>query len=190
MKHSDFSLDDLPVYRTRELPVADLAGKFFVTSEVIRATQRALQRFALDGIRDGGHEGLVFWAGRELGSEMIFLQAIVPDAEHSYGRVHVSKTAVGSAARTARAKNLGLLCQVHSHPGSDTRHSDGDDELILLPFERMLSIVVANFGIGFESLAQASVHQFQDGRWTLCNRISVESGITIVPTEVDLRARA
>jgi len=34
---------------------------------------------------------------------------------------------------------MGILCQVHSHPGSDTRHSDGDDELVLLPFEGMLS---------------------------------------------------
>lgn len=189
VKHSKLLLDDPPVYRTRELPVADLAGKFFIASEVIKATHRALQRFALDGIRDGGHEGLVFWAGREFGSETIFLQAIVPDAEHTYGRVHASKTSVGLAARAARAKNLGLLCQVHSHPGNDTRHSDGDDELILLPFEGMLSIVVANFGIGFESLAQASIHQFQNGRWTLCNQTSVERGITIVPTEVDLRVR-
>lgn len=187
MKRSKLALDNLPVYRTRDLPVAELEGKFFVASQVITATQQALQKFALDGIKDGGHEGMVFWAGREFGDETIFLQAVVPDAEHSYGRVHASQNAVGSAARVARAVNLGLLCQVHSHPGSDTRHSDGDDDLILLPFEGMLSIVIANFGIGFNALAQTSVHQFQRGRWVLCSRSSVERGITVVPAEVDLR---
>lgn len=190
MKTAKLVVDHLPVYRTKELPVADLVGKFFVASQVITVTQEALQRFALDGIRDGGHEGLAFWAGREFGRETIFLQAIVPDAEHTYGRVHASKTAVGAAARAARDKGLGLLSQVHSHPGTDTRHSDGDDELILLPFEGMLSIVVANFGIGFNSFAQTSIHQYQGGRWTLCNRTSVERGITVVPAEVDLRAGA
>ena len=179
---------DPPVYRTRALPTTDLAGSFLVAAEVLTATQRALQQFALDGIRDGGHEGMAFWAGRDVGRHTMFLQAVVPDAEHTYGRVHSSKSAVGSAARAARDYNLGILCQVHSHPGSDTRHSDGDDDLVLLPFEGMLSIVVPNFGLKLESIAQASVHQFQNGRWALCSAASVENGIKVFPSEVNLRA--
>ena len=187
MKLSNKTDKCLPVYRTRDLPVSDLVGTFLISAQVLTATQRALQQFALDGIRDGGHEGLVFWAGREIGNETVFLQAVVPDAEHTYGRVHVPKTAVGLAARAARSYNLGVLCQVHSHPGRDTRHSDGDDDLILLPFDGMLSIVVANFGLGFVSLGQVSVHQFQQGRWALCTEASVENGIKVFPAEVDLR---
>ena len=182
--------EEAPVYRTRKLPVANLIGNFLVAAQVLTSTQGALQEFALDGIADGGHEGMVFWAGREVSGDVMFLQAVVPDAEHSRGRVHASKSSVGAAARAARAYDLGILCQVHSHPGSDTRHSDGDDDLVLLPFEGMLSIVVANFGIGFVSLGQASVHQFQSGRWALCDPASVARGMKVFPAEVDLRVGA
>jgi proteasome lid subunit RPN8/RPN11 len=87
----------------------------------------------------------------------------------------------------ARQHGLGILCQVHSHPGKDTRHSDGDDGLVLLPFEGMLSVVVPDFGIGFKAVSQCGVHQFQKGRWVLCDPDSVARGVLIVPVEVDLR---
>jgi proteasome lid subunit RPN8/RPN11 len=150
-------------------------------------TRHALTSFALAGIRDGGHEGMAFWAGREHDGSTYILQAIVPDAEHSDQRVMASAAAVGMAARKARESGLGILCQVHSHPGSDTRHSDGDDDLVLLPFEGMLSIVVRDFGLCFSTADEVSVHQFQDGKWVLCSPKSVESGLILVPSLVDLR---
>jgi hypothetical protein len=55
---------------------------------------------------------------------------------------------------------------VHSHPGQDTRHSEGDDKLILMPYEGMFSLVVADYGHG--SLLPnegAGLHQYQSGRW-------------------------
>lgn len=176
--------------RTLPLPVGDLRGSFILAESVIPATREALLSFALAGIEDGGHEGMAFWAGcesQEFGSTVI-LGVIIPDAEHSNQRVIASAEAVGKAARLARAHGLGVLCQVHSHPGQDTRHSDGDDRLILLPFEGMLSIVVPEFGIHFAQLREASVHQFQDGRWVLCSAASVAAKMLNVPARVDLRA--
>jgi proteasome lid subunit RPN8/RPN11 len=175
------------VHRTLPLPIRDLRGSYLVVEPILQATREALLSFALAGIHDGGHEGMLFWAGREANEATIILQGIVPDAMHSSQRVMANREAVGEAARVARANGLGILCQVHSHPGGDTRHSDGDDNLILLPFEGMLSLVVPNFGIGFESLRQASVHQFQDGKWILCSAASVEAKITIIPNRIDLR---
>jgi hypothetical protein len=58
---------------------------------------------------------------------------------------------------------------------------------VLLPFENMLSIVVPDFGQDFSDLAGAAVHQFQDGRWVLCSRQSVERNTIVVPSVVDLR---
>jgi proteasome lid subunit RPN8/RPN11 len=179
---------DGPVYRTRPLPQGDLRGVFFITEPLIRSTRDALTSFAVAGIRDGGHEGMAFWAGREQDGTRYLLQVIVPDADHSEGRVMASREAVGLAARSARANRLGILCQVHSHPGSDSRHSDGDDELILLPFEGMLSVVVPNFSFAFQSMDDASVHQFQDGRWVLCSKASVAANLILIPSWVDLRA--
>lgn len=54
-------------------------------------------------------------------------------------------------------------------------------------FEGMLSIVVPKFGIGFESLSQCSIHQFQQGNWVLCDPSSVSVGVKLISTEINLR---
>ncbi len=65
---------------------------------------------------------------------------------------------------------LGLLAQVHSHPGEDARHSDGDDKMVVAPYQGMLSIVVPHYGhVGMTPLSEVGVHQFQDGHWVLCS---------------------
>jgi proteasome lid subunit RPN8/RPN11 len=188
MKLSRAKWKTAPVYRTRPLPVGELHGTLLLAESVVPATRDALTSFALAGIRDGGHEGMAFWAGHEAGDTTIILQVIVPNAAHSDQRVMASAGAVGEAARVARRSGLGILCQVHSHPGDDARHSDGDDEMVLLPFEGMLSIVVPNFGLRFDGLSGACVHQFQQGRWVLCSEESVRSHVTVIPSRVDLRA--
>jgi proteasome lid subunit RPN8/RPN11 len=69
-------------------------------------------------------------------------------------------------AYQARSKRLVLLAQVHSHPGDDTRHSDADDNLVLMAREAMFSVVVARYGDhGISSVDGVGIHQFQDGRW-------------------------
>jgi len=175
------------VYRTKPLPTGPIRGRYLIAAPVIDATREALISFALVGIDDGGHEGMAFWAGRERGDETLLLQAIVPDAEHAHGSVIAKRRAVSQAARTARAQGLGILGQVHSHPGSDARHSDGDDQLVLLPFENMLSLVVPHFGVRFQTLEDVRVHQFQNGRWVLCSAESVASHFLLIPSAVDLR---
>jgi proteasome lid subunit RPN8/RPN11 len=181
-------MPEMHVHRTRPLPIAPLQGKFVVAADVIHSTQRALLSFAIDGIYDGGHEGLVYWAGRECGDVTVLTTAIVPDADHGPQRVEVSTRAVAAMSRSARSLGLGILSQVHSHPGDDTRHSDGDDSLILMPFEGMLSIVVGDFGRAWSDLTTAGVHQFQKKRWVLCPPESISRQITVVPSCVDLRS--
>ena len=178
---------DPPVYRRRPLPSGELRGRFVLADGVLEATRRGLVSFALAGLHDGGHEGMVFWTGRRDGDWTCFLQALVPDAEHGPGRVLAGQAAVGAAARAARAQQVGIVAQVHSHPGGDARHSDGDDEMVLLPFEGMLSVVVPNYGIKLRSVAQTCVHQFQEGRWVLCSAASVATQMLIVPAYLDLR---
>jgi len=183
------SRDDRPVYRRKALPQGQVRGLFLLPQPLIVATREALVSFALAGINDGGHEGIAYWAGREFADCTVFLQAIVPEAEHSHGHVAVSREGIGRTQRAARGIHLGILCQIHSHPGSDARHSDGDDELVLLPFENMLSIVAPSFGRGFDGLGDVCVHQYQSGRWVLCTAESVIQRIIVVPTVTDLRVR-
>jgi hypothetical protein len=179
--------EDYQVMRLTPLPKSPLKGRFLISEPVLRVTRDILVQYALEGIEDGGHEGLVFWAGRQLGDLTLLTTAIAPKAEHSAQRVWVSEPAVAEASRASRANQIGILSQIHSHPSWDARHSSGDDEMILMPFEGMLSIVIPNYGIGFDSISQACVHQYQGKRWVLCTESSVAENLFVIPTSIDLR---
>lgn len=176
-----------PVYRTRPLPTGELRGRFLVAESVIGETRDALVSFALAGIQDRGHEGLVFWAGWESGPLTMFTSVVIPEARHSKDGVSINEAAYGQCTRAAKARGVVVLAQVHSHPGSDARHSDGDDSLILMPFEGMLSIVVPHYGIRWNGIEEARVHEFQSGQWVLCSDRSVNRGITVAPATIDVR---
>ena len=51
---------------------------------------------------------------------------------------------VGKISRAASSRlRRSWLRAGASHPGRDTRHSEGDDTLIIMPYEGMFSLVVA-----------------------------------------------
>lgn len=175
------------VMRTTPLPKGELHGRYLVTEQVLQVTRKELRRFALAGIQDGGHEGLVLWGGYLMEGMTAVITVIRPRVEHSRGRVHVDEGAFAAAVQEIRGAGLVLVGQVHSHPGSDTRHSDGDDELIALPTEGLLSIVAPAYGTEFQTLGDASVHQFQDGRWVMCSPKSVDDQMTVAPAWIDAR---
>jgi hypothetical protein len=154
---------DTPVHRRKPLPRAAGRGRLVVAEVVADQTLDALRRFRGD---DGRHEGIVLWSGRRSDEDTIVCSAIVPEAGHTWGSVRIGRAAVGKAARAARRLGMVIASQVHSHPGTDTRHSDGDDDMILLPFEGMFSLVIASYGDGsIRPREGAGLHQFQDGRW-------------------------
>jgi proteasome lid subunit RPN8/RPN11 len=161
------------VARSRPLPVARAHGRVVVSSEVLRLTGEVLRGFRGT---DGAHEGMVLWAGRQQHGNALIEFLVRPVCDHGWGHVKADEGAILAATREARARRAAVLVQVHSHPGTDTRHSDGDDRLVLMPFEGMFSLVVACYGLGTHSPATGvGVHQFQDGRWT-----RVEAGALVV----------
>lgn len=116
----------------------------------------------------------------------LFTTAITPRAVHTKGSVQCTEAAIREVVHALRPHGLGLLAQVHSHPSGDARHSDGDDLMVLLPFEGMLSIVVPWYGKdGMYPLSSCGIHQFQERHWILCNKNL--DGIQVVPGEIDLR---
>jgi hypothetical protein len=171
------------VHRFTLLPEAPARGRLVVAEDVVTSTRRALRTFR--GKR-GPHEGLVYWTGRVVGGSSYVLCAIVPDCDHGPGRVMADEHSIGEVARHARSMQLALIAQVHSHPDDDTRHSDGDDQLILMPFEGMFSLVVGTYGVGEMTPEHgAGLHQFQDGRWV---RVEPTSGVLVVVSSIkDLR---
>ncbi|MEX2672844.1 MAG: Mov34/MPN/PAD-1 family protein [Phycisphaeraceae bacterium] len=175
----------MPLLRTKPLPVAQARGRLIVPKSVTSSTRTVLQDFHGP---DGRHEGLVYWLGRRLEPDILVVGAVIPACEHGPHRVMASAAAVGAVARAARARGLGVVAQVHSHGGDDTRHSDGDDVLVLMPVEGMFSLVVGRYGEGgITPQDGVGVHQYQDGRWVQIPPDSADA-LVIVPTmEVNRR---
>ena len=170
------------MHRTRPLPRGALRGRYKICANLIDETRRALTRFYDAGRHEGGHEGLCYWAGLEEPHVTTLKSVVTPVARHGQYGVFVSEAAFADVARRARSLGLGVLAQVHSHPGRDTRHSDGDDNLIVMPFENMLSLVAPRYGRFVRAITDFSVHQYQNHRWVLCDRNSVyESCQTMLP---------
>jgi hypothetical protein len=166
-------------------PVGSARGRIIVSAEVVDQTARALGSFHRGG---DPHEGLVYWAGRRIAESTLVIAAIVPAAKHETLRVTADERSIGFAARVARSHGLGIVAQVHSHPDENIGHSLGDDRLVLMPFEGMFSIVVADYGRGpFEPGPSLGVHEFQDGRWMRINPLNPKI-LSIVPSLTDLRS--
>ena len=169
----------MTVNRIRPLSRGAIRGHYEITYDLIASTQRALREFDEAGRHEGGHEGICYWAGREESALTRLESVVVPRAQHEQFGVFVSEAAFGEVARHARAMGLGILAQVHSHPGWDTRHSDGDDDLVVMPFKNMLSLVAPHYGRTLKSILDFSIHQFQDRHWVLCDRESVAASFEI-----------
>jgi Prokaryotic homologs of the JAB domain len=168
------------VVRVTPLPEGEGRGRLIVTQAVARETNHRLQQFSG---ADGRHEGLVLWLGRRIDQDTVIAAIAVPEASHTWGSVRVEHRSVGLVSRAARRSGLSLLVQVHSHPGHDNRHSDGDDGMVLLPFEGAFSLVVGRYGSEpIEPRADLGLHQFQDGRWVLVRPIT--AAFLVVPTVV------
>jgi JAB domain-containing protein similar to deubiquitination enzymes len=168
-----------------KLPEADLQGRFLFSISAIAAAERLLPTYRGP---DGDHEGIVFLLGRELPNITLITAALAPVADHSPGRVLCEPEAISAAQTAAREYGLGLLAQVHTHPGDLTEHSEGDDDLVLMPFEGMLSLVVPRYcHFGMRPLSGLGIHQFQSGRWVAIRPDTAREGLQVVPGEIDLR---
>jgi proteasome lid subunit RPN8/RPN11 len=162
-----------------------MRGRFLITDTALTAAERLLPTYRGS---DGDHEGIVFLAGLETECATVFTGIVAPQADHGRGRVLCAQEHVLAAARAARRAGVSILAQVHSHPGAWTGHSEGDDSMVLMPFERMLSIVAPWYGrFGLRPLDSLGVHQYQSGSWVLCDRESVHAAFGILPSETDLR---
>lgn len=172
-------------YRERKLDAGELSAPVLITEDAIAAAERLLPSYRGP---DGDHEGIVYWCGPESKNEVLITTAFAPKAEHTRGSVFCDESSIGEMMRRARTYGLAIRAQVHSHPGAGTVHSDGDDNLVLTPWQGMLSIVVPRYAHhGLQPLDSLGIHQYQAGRWVLIDRDSAQEQITVVPGAVDMR---
>lgn len=155
-------------------------GRLIVAESILDRTASLLREA---GDRRPAHEGLVWWLGRHDGRDTMVLGCHRPACRSGPQSVIADEASVGRAARCARAVGLGVVAQVHSHPGADTRHSDGDDDLVLMPFDGMFSLVVADYGRGsLRPEEGGGLHQRQSEQWVLIRQD--EPALIVVPAQV------
>lgn len=166
--------------RDTPLPVSDMTGTFYLPEPIVVTMFQAMNRQSKEGPDFRGNEGLVFLAGTQENDQTFFTTVVVPKIQNTRGSVFVDAGEYGNCGKVARAAGLVVLAQVHSHPGSCCHHSDGDDRLIVMPFEGMLSIVVPNYARRLVPVSQWGVHQRHGRTWYLCRPESVAKYL-IVP---------
>ena len=170
----------MSVHRLHPLPERAARGRLIVSEAVVDATRATL---LAAGDRMPSHEGLVWWLGRQVEEDTLALALHVPQVDSGPTQVLTDEVALGRAARLARSYGLGVVAQVHSHPGTDTRHSDGDDRLVVMPFDGMFSLVIGEYGSGsMLPESGAELHQYLQGHWCLVRQI--EPALVVIPTEV------
>jgi hypothetical protein len=148
-------------------PDAPAVGRLLVAEQVLAPSRAALQASSHE---HEAHEGLVFWIGRTIGADTLVLSVAAVPTDHHRDGVFVNEHTVAASARAARRAGLGIVAQVHSHPGVHTRHSVGDNKLITMAFHGMFSLVVADYGQGSLLPGQGvGLHQYQHGRWVRIN---------------------
>lgn len=167
----------MTVHRLTPLPRGPSDGHLIVAESVIAPTLQALLQS--QGPEGRPHEGLVCWLGRTVDQHTLVVAATEPKVISGPQRVHVTEASVGHVARLARRHQLGVVAQVHSHPGHDTRHSDGDDQLVLMPYDGMFSLVIGQYGHGdIHPSRGGGLHQRQGGRWV---QVTNPDALLIVP---------
>lgn len=167
------------------LPVGELQGEFFITEGSIAAAEQLLPTYRGP---DGDHEGILFLLGRQAGQVSIISTALAPDASHGPGHVICTETQVAHATHAAHENRIGVLGQLHTHPHGSTEHSEGDDALVLMPFNGMLSVIAPWYGhIGLRPLHNLGIHQHQHGQWVLIHPDSARQHLHLLPNSVDLR---
>lgn len=154
--------------------------------ELVVETQRLLRSF---NTPEGGHEGLVYWAGVASGRGGAVTTLVVPDAESGYGKVQTTPGENAAIIRWLSGQGLVLLGQAHSHPpGAEARHSMGDDEMTFSPFEGQVSVVVADHAKTEDEILDGwGVHRFIDGAFEHVPRDAWDRHFRVVPAQLNRR---
>lgn len=133
-------------------------------------------------------EGLVYWAGVRDGRGGTITTLIVPRCRAHRRRVETSIEANTEVIGTLSEHRIVLLGQAHSHPpGSEARHSKGDDLFTFSSFEGHISVVVRHFAWGNCDPKAWGVHRFMRGAFEFVPTQQHREHLHILPAQVDHR---
>lgn len=154
--------------------------KVLIAQDLVTRTVEALRSFGQNRC-----EGLVLWLGTSSGNEARISNAWVPPqtpirSESGVGYM-VSGETLTEISRECRRKGVGLVAQVHSHPGR-AYHSDADDRYAVVTTNGGFSLVVPNFGDGPARIAAWAVYRLKGSDWAEMTLREVAATFIVDPT--------
>jgi hypothetical protein len=152
--------------------------------ESVRDATLAL--LASSGTKRQRHEGVVYWAGLEVGASSVALEAIAPEADTGPGFFRTSVGSNADAIHEVCRWGLVLVAQVHSHPKGWSEHSQGDDEMALKPYPGMISVVVPDYGRGSKDPRDWGGYRWEGQAFQQPDPAG-STPIVVVPTAASLR---
>lgn len=111
----------------------------------------------------------------------------VPHAQQYADHFTVSAEEMSRAGQHLRTHGLARLAQVHTHPGSDTRHSPYDDKHAYSRKAGAISIVLPWHAHGDPLPTGGSVHLHDGERWHGLSPDDATAFIRLAPATVDTR---
>ncbi len=135
-------------------------------------------------------EAVIFWYGREFEADKIdvVLSLAIPKAEHSSGNYHVPMKEATKVGHAMLEKSLVCLAQIHTHPGTNTTHSDFDDDNAISKRNGFLSLVAPRFGVKpLRDLSDVSIHESWNNNWEILDVKAKSQRIVIIDDFLDFR---
>lgn len=141
-----------------------LLDPVFIPDDLVRQTQKSLRNF---NDKSENREGLVYWAGKRIGSGGIVTTVIIPNSEATSGSVQTTALENAKIIKQINDLELVLLGQAHSHPfGAGNTHSHGDNLSTFYPFEGHISVVVPNYAKPISNFFRSwGLHRFSNGKF-------------------------
>jgi proteasome lid subunit RPN8/RPN11 len=161
-----------------------VTSRLLVPDRLVTDTVKALRQFRGWFHR---HEGVGYWLGWEQEEITVALTLAIPRATTWPGRFHVVAAENARVTATAHSQKCIVVAQIHSHPGSDTSHSGGDNRDAFMPSEGYFSLVVPSYAQGNPPLKTWGIHRYERGEFRRLSNSEVSTSVFLTPSVVDLR---
>lgn len=132
-------------------------------------------------------DGYVVQPAGEVPPVGLVTTVVLPDADLAPGSYHVSATAMSAAGQHLRAHGMRRLAQIHTHGGSDTRHSPTDDGLAYSQRTGAISMVAPNHASTRPQPADCSIHVREPDGWVRLTAAEAADLVHLIPSHIDFR---
>lgn len=153
----------------------------FVTTRLWELTLDVMAPYSERGVEAG-----CFWYGTRTPDTDFALVAGIPRQINRPQNFEIPSDALAELITALPPAGLVAVAQIHTHPGTDTKHSPWDNDMVVS--RKLYSLVLPRYGRRPCPLGAVAVHAFGEGGWQRLSREEAATRILLSPELVDTRA--